>query len=33
MKENPEIAGYVTRDVLGSLAQFAGPRAEAVTAR
>ena len=26
LKENPKIAGYVTRDVLGSLAQFAGPR-------
>lgn len=26
LKENPTIAGYVTRDVLGSLAQFAGRR-------
>ena len=26
LKENPTIAGYVTKDVLGSLAQFAGPR-------
>jgi proline dehydrogenase len=26
LKENPKIAGYVTRDVLGSLAQFAGQR-------
>ena len=26
LKENPTIAGYVTKDVLGSLAQFAGRR-------
>ena len=26
LKENPKIAGYVTNDVLGSLAQFAGRR-------
>jgi proline dehydrogenase len=26
LKENPTIAGYVTKDVLGSLAQFAGQR-------
>lgn len=26
LKENPKIAGYVTRDMFGSLAQFAGQR-------